>query len=157
MQKQLHDFLLSVDEKDNWEFPQNSKYDVTFVEVESLKVELESIVGKKLDIDNNLQDASFMTDVGILDEKHYDRKTGTGAIIHLFAIRFSNFGRMFTVHGSEFLSHKVEYNLEKAIIFLERKNFKYIPAEELDVPYDGINKHHGYDGLTWWVRYFDYI
>lgn len=156
MKKEIHDFLLSVDEKDNWEFPKNGRWDLPFEEVQSIKPEIESLVGKTLDIDKNVQDASFLTDLGLLDDRHYDREKGVGSLSYLFAIRFSNFGRMFTIWGSEWPTNKDQYNLDSVLRLLESKGFKYIPADELGELYDGVNKPFE-PMLTWWIRYFDYL
>ena len=156
MKEEIHRYLLSVDEKGFWEFPQSGRWDVPFEEVVSIKPDLEKITGVFLDIDKNVQDASFLTDLGLLDDRYYDREKGCGAISYLFSIRFSNFGRMFTVFGSDWPENKSKYSLEEAIKYLEERKYKYIPENELHEPYDGINKPFEPD-LSWWVRYFDYL
>ena len=156
MNEEIHSYLVSVDEKGNWEFPKNGRWDIPFEEVESIKPELEQITGVILDIDKNVQDASFLTDLGLLDERYYDREKECGALSYLFSIRFSNFGRMFTVICSEWPENKEKYNLDKVIEYLQERKYKYIPEMELHEPYDGVNKPFE-PNLTWWIRYFDYL
>lgn len=156
MNKEIHDFLISVDEIGNWEFPNGGRWDLPFSEIRALKNDLEKISGKTLDLDKNVQDASFLTDLGLLDDRYYDREKGAGSLSYIFSIRFSNFGRMFTVHGSEWPMSKEQYCLTEVIEYLQSKKYKYIPASDLDEPYDGINKPY-VSGLSWWVRYFDYL
>ena len=104
MRKELHDFLISVDEKDNWYFPKNDKvtYEEIWEKMEKAKRLIEEKLKIKIDVDKSVQDASFTTDLGLLDESWYDRKTRTGALVYKFAFRFSNFGKMFTLHGNDF-------------------------------------------------------
>ncbi len=156
MKPELHNYLLSVDEKDNWEFPKDGRWDIPFDEVTNLRPELEKITGASLDIDKNVQDASFLTDLGVLDDRYFDREKGVGAISYLFNIRFSNFGRMFTIAGSEWPECKSKYRLNEAVRYLGERNYKYIPADELNDLYDGVNKPFEVE-LTWWIRYFDYL
>ncbi len=156
MDIEIHSFLLSVDEKGNWEYPKDGRCDISFKDVESIKPELERIMGVTLDIDKNVQDASFLTDLGLLDDRNYDREKGAGLISYLFSIRFSNFGRMFTIISSEWPENKEKYNLSKVIKYLEGKKYKYIPEAELNETYDGVNEPFE-PKLTWWIRYFDYL
>ena len=156
MNKEIHDYLISVDEIGNWEFPKGGRWDIPFNEVMSIKPDLEIISGVTLDIDKNVQDASFLTDIGLLDDRYYDREKGSGALSYLFSIRFSNFGRMFTLIGSEWPENEKKYNLSKVIEYLQERDYKYIPEAELDEPYDGINEPFE-PNLTWWIRYFDYL
>jgi len=156
MNKEIHSYLLSVDEKGNWEYPKDGRWDIPFSEVESIKPELERITGVTLDIDKNVQDASFLTDLGLLDDRYFDRKKGVGSLSYMFSIRFSNFGRMFTVIGTEWPENNEKYNLDKVIEFLIEKGYKYIPEVELSEPYDGVNEPFE-PNLTWWIRYFEYL
>jgi len=136
MNKEIHGYLVSVDEKGNWEFPKDGRWDIPFEEVISIKPDLEKITGITLDIDKNVQDASFLTDLGLLDDRYYDREKKSGALSYLFSIHFSNFGRMFTIMGSEWPENENKYSLIKVIDFLQHRDYKYIPEPELHEPYD---------------------
>ena len=156
MDQTIHDYLKSVDVEGHWEYPPDMSYVCTFENLNRLKEKLEKLASFSLDIDENVQDASFITDIGILNENYYDRKSRSGAIVYHFAFRFSNFGNMFTLILSEDFGVEEKYNLKECTSYLISCGLKYIPASELHVDYDGLNKPHK-KGFTWWVRYFDYL
>ena len=159
MDQTAHEILTAADRLNEWEFPSDDNVDLWPL-VDPLISELEAITGHKLDVDRNVQDASFMTDVGLLDDRYYDRTSGTGAIYHVFAFRFSNFGRLFTLHGAEWEQRFDELNLGQCLDLIRSRGFVYVAVDDLDVAYDGVN---GADNpisgtpLTWWIRFFDYI
>lgn len=159
MDKDTHSILVSADRLNEWEFPSDAEGD-PWAEIEALLPALESLTGQTLDVDRNVQDASFLTDVGLLSDRHYDRTTGTGCIYYVFAFRFSNFGRLFTLHGGEWEDRCQEFRLYDALDLIKSRGFVYVKAYDLDSPYDGVN---GPDNpicgspLTWWIRFFDYI
>jgi hypothetical protein len=159
MNPSTHDALVSADRLSEWEFPSDVEEDL-WSRVESLVSGIEAIVGRKLDVDRNVQDASFLTDVGLLDERYYDRKSGTGAISYVFSFRFSNFGRLFTLHGTEWKQRFDEDKLGDALDFIRSHGFVYVASDELDSPYDGVNGPNSpvsVSPVTWWTRFFDYI
>ena len=159
MDSTTHEILTAADRLDEWEFPADDNVDLWPV-VDSLVPELEAVTRHKLDVDRNVQDASFMTDVGLLDDRYNDRTTGAGAIYYVFSFRFSNFGRLFTLHGGEWEQRFNELNLDRCVSLIRSRGFVYVAADDLDTAYDGIN---GADNpisgtaLTWWIRFFDYI
>lgn len=159
MDKTTRQILNSADRLGEWEFPSDDK-DHLWPIVDSLVCKIESMTGYELDVDRNVQDASFMTDVGLLDKRYYNRATGTGVIYYIFSFRFSNFGRLFTLHGSEWEERFEELALGRCIDLIREHGFVYVAADALDAHYDGIN---GVDNpicgspLTWWIRFFDYI
>lgn len=159
MDRATHEILTMADRLDEWEFPSGDNVDLWPV-INSLVAELETITGYYLDVDRNVQDASFMTDVGLLDDRYYNRAAGTGALYYIFSFRFSNFGRLFTLHGGEWEQRYEEFRLGRCIDAIRLRGFVYVAADALDSPYDGVN---GTDNpisgspLTWWIRFFDYI
>ena len=156
MDQAIHEYLKSVDVEGHWEFPPGTSYTCTFENLLSFKERLEKLTSSTLDIDKNVQDASYITDIGILNERYYDRKKQSGVIVYHFAFRFSNFGNMFTLMLSKDFGVEEKYNLKECISYLTSCGLKYIPESELQTDYDGINKPHR-KGFTWWVRYFDYL
>ena len=159
MNRTTHQILSAADRLGEWEFPSDDSVDLWPV-INSLVPELEAIIGYKLDFDRNVQDASFMTDVGLLDAEYYNRATGTGAMYYVFSFRFSNFGRLFTLHGSEYEQRFQELHLDQCLDVIRSRGFVYVSADELDTAYDGINgANNPISGtpLTWWIRFFDYI
>lgn len=159
MDETTREILNSADRLGEWEFPSDDKEDLWPI-LDSLASELESITGYRLDVDRNVQDASFMTDVGLLDDRYYNRALGTGVIYYIFSFRFSNFSRLFTLHGGEWEKRFEELNLGRCIDLIREHGFVYIAADALDSPYDGINGANNPicgSPLTWWIRFFDYI
>ena len=59
---------------------------------------------------------------------------------------------MFSIYGK----NTGKYDTAKVVDVLNKHGYTYVPACELDTPYDGINKPYE-SNLTWWVRYFDYL
>lgn len=159
MDRAVHEILNAADHLNEWEFPSDDNVDLWPV-IDTLVPELEAVTGLALDVDRNVQDASFMTDIGLLNDRYYNRITGTGAIYYVFAFRFSNFGRLFTLHGGEWQPRFDELNLGRCVELIRSRGFVYIAADDLDSAYDGSN---GIDNpisgspLTWWIRFFDYI
>ena len=77
MNSELHKYLVEVDELGNWEFPKDGRWDTPFKEIKAVKENIENIIGSSLDLDSNVQDASFLTDLGILDERYKEWEKGT--------------------------------------------------------------------------------
>jgi hypothetical protein len=154
MESAIRQVLVDNDFVGEW---YESPCDIEFREVEAIKPQIEAIVGRELDIDPNVQDATYVTDIGMLDDRYYDRKTGTGAGVFLFAFRFSCFGRMFTAHGTKRRELSKEWNLDRVVSLLKDRDFVYVPEEALQVPYDGPNKWSVGGPKTWWIRFFDYV
>src|SRR5207245_2128784 len=126
------------DRLNEWEFPTDNTVDIWPI-VDSLVAELESITGHQLDVDRNVQDASFLTDVGLLDYRYYNRATKSGAIYYIFSFRFSNFGRLFTLHGGEWEKRFDELNLRACCDLILSRGFVYVASDDLDTAYDGVN------------------
>ncbi len=159
MDKETHTILVNADRLGEWEWPSDAVGD-PWEEIGLLLPELEFLTGHKLDVDRNVQDASFLTDIGLLNSRYYERETGTGVLYYLFAFRFSNFGRLFTLHGGEWEECCREFHLDEALELIRSRGFVYVKADDLDSPYDGINGAENPicgSPLTWWIRYFDYI
>jgi hypothetical protein len=161
MDQTVRDILTAADRLGEWEFPSDGDgYKTLWADLDAIVPQLETLVGFSLDVDRNVQDASFLTDVGLLDSRYYDRKSGTGAICYVFSFRFSNFSRLFTLHGVEWESRFDELRLGECRELLERHNFTYVPADALDCDYSGVNGPGNPicgSQLTWWIRFFDYI
>lgn len=156
MRPDTHKILISADEKDRWEYPKNFRWNKRMKQIQELKKEFESVFKFQLDIDKNVQDASFTTDLGLLDDKYYDRKTGTGALRYLFSFRFSNFGNLFTILNMPDADGDYYKEILSCKEILITSGYIFIDCSELDEHYDGLNEPYE-NGLTWWTRYFDYL
>ncbi|WP_431167709.1 hypothetical protein [Tenacibaculum halocynthiae] len=156
MRPEIHNILISADEKDNWEYPKKFRWDKRIKLIQEFKNDFESVFKIELDIDKNVQDASFTTDLGLLDEKLYDRKTGTGALRYIFSFRFSNFGNLFTILNMPEKNDEYYTEILTCRKIIEDSQFVFIDLSELDEIYDGVNEPYE-NGLTWWTRFFDYL
>lgn len=156
MRPEIHNILILVDEKDNWEYPKKFRWDKRMKLIQEFKKDFESVFKFELDIDKNVQDASFTTDLGLLDDKFYDRKTGTGSLRYIFSFRFSNFGNLFTILNMPDTCEEYYKEILTCKKMLNDLGFIFIDLSELDVIYDGLNEPYE-NGLTWWTRYFDYL
>jgi hypothetical protein len=157
MKAETKRILLEADEKGHWEFPPNSAQGTSMEEIDAMLPDLERVLGVKLDVDRNVQDASFLTDVGYLDDRSYDREKGCGALCYLFSFRFSNFGRMFTLFGSCLDDGGGTFiKAMAARRYIEAEGFTFVDADELEEFYDGKNEPFD-NKLTWWTRFFDYL
>ncbi|MEM6473291.1 MAG: hypothetical protein AAF802_27265 [Planctomycetota bacterium] len=159
MDQSVRDVLTAADRLGEWESPADGyDYDSLWSEIDALVPQVETLVGYSLDVDRNVQDASFLTDVGLLSNRFYDDQSSV--IDYVFSIRFSNFSRLFTIHGKEWQERYDELRLGECIELFTEHKFKYIPSDVLHVPYDGVNgaDHPIADSpLTWWIRFFDYL
>jgi hypothetical protein len=151
MRTEVREFLLSVDEKNQWESPKGFLRHLKMKELEQIKMELEQLTGTYLSMDWHVQDASFLTDIRLPK----DKKSAECIIDYHFAFRFSNFGNLFTLFG-ESAQAEDQYQLKSAVSLLESKGYRFIAAEELETKYDGVNTV-AHTHFTWWTRFFDYL
>lgn len=142
--------LHSADNQTEWESPFGFNWDEAISRVRRLKPEIEQLVGRPFEIDENVQDASFFTDLSL-----HTPSAKPNFIDTVLAVRFSAFGNLFTVWSacsSEQLPPSV---VEQVIKTTENHGFIYVNADELNEPYTG--QHEGFKTMSWWIRFFDYI
>ena len=85
-----------------------------------------------------------------------DRRTVAGNPRHVysaFAVRFSNFGRLFTVYGDD-AKEFAALPADQARRIAEEEGWSFVPAEALEEPYDGVYLSHRWPEWAWWDRYF---
>ena len=150
MNAELHQLLIKNDIRGEWEYPPDANWSRELSRVRDVIPALESVLRSSLQLDDAIQDAPFFADIGVLEEQ----PTASGAIHQHYRIcfRFSWFGGMFTIWGD----NTADYNTNEAVRVLSDRGYTFIPASELDEPYDGVNEPYR-KGLTWWVRYFDWL
>jgi hypothetical protein len=146
--------LESVDDAQACECPNNFDWHESISRVRALKSRLESIVGHEFVMDENVQDASFFTDLAILGQEHYVSGIGK-AVGSRIVIRFSCFGKLFTIFSTSDDEKLDESIVDGIIAEVQRYGFIYVEADGLEEIYSGINPH--LKGQTWWIRYFDYL
>lgn len=130
------------------EYPLDFDWSATQARVAALKAELERITAREFEHDDGVQDATFCADLS-LERRH------TGNVIEtVFALRFSNFGELFTTWQCCSSESLPEDTVSRLIWEAEYAGFRFVPPEALDAPYDG--RCSGFLGRSWWYRYFDY-
>ena len=154
MDEILLSLLLEADDPNDTEYPSGFNWEGEVNRVRALRAIVEGIVGRRFEIDDNVQDASFFADLGLYEE----HKNSRGSVVRqaVLAVRFSCFGNLFTVwstcHDSVKLSQEV---IDAVIKAVSDRGYTYVPAEELDSEYNGTNPH--LRGSSWWIRFFDYL
>jgi hypothetical protein len=158
MEKSLLDFLISIDDAENCEASKNFNYLKEMDNVKNIKNKLESLVKEHLEIDEFVQDASFFTELFILETSQKMRKDNGEGYVCLFdlSIRFSSFGNMVCIFSNNDFDIYSKYPIKEIIDLLKSEGYVYVDAKQLDELYTGINTHIG-DKDTWWIRYFDYL
>lgn len=147
---QMLDVLLRADDPNRCEWPANFDRPAAIKRVEALLPEIERIVGGALQLDTNIEDASYFAEASL-------QKTGERAnyIEFLFAIRFSSFGNLFTIWSSERSHGLPAFNLEELLSAAKENGFVYVDIETLKGPYSGSNE--SCHAATWWDRFFAYF
>ncbi|MDH5673712.1 MAG: hypothetical protein OEZ06_16270 [Myxococcales bacterium] len=139
------ELLKAHDVPSHYEAPPDLAHGHLAKRVAGFREALEGRLGRALEVDDQVQDASFHADV-IIDEQQ------TGSFVHQRVVRFSNFGSMATVTDP----HANERELVAIRDVLRHHDFIYVPRNLLEAAYDG----EGCDPQvidSWWTRYFDYI
>ena len=148
MQPSTLKFLQAADDASNVESPPKFDWAGLRSRLLDLQPHLERIADRGFTLDDKVQDASFFGDLAIV--KSSERPNW---FEYVFALRFSNFGKLFTTcnSSSEQLPRDIAARLVEAAI---TAGFVYVEPEALEEPYAGENQI--FSGATWWERYFDY-
>jgi len=141
---------MAADDPAACEQPIGFDRDVAMEELRSLHPELAAILGEPLELDEQVQDASFFAELAFCIPGSQPRALDT-----VLAVRFSAFGRLFTI-WSHCPTQPIEAEqLAQIINTVESRGFRYVDTASLDEPYHGRNPLFG--GSTWWYRFFDYL
>ncbi len=147
MDQAIRDLLDAADDPIHEEEPPDLDFEALSERVARLEPKMSRIAGRTFALDDEVQDATYFCDLS------FDRWIGDGWEM-VFAIRFSNFGSLFTAWNpslTERLPDALVAELVQAVSFA---GFQYVPAEALDASYTGRNP--AFEGATWWQRFFDY-
>ena len=133
------------------EYPDDFDWTREIARVRALAPVIEQIIGRACKVDDQVQDASFLADIAAYEPASLE---GRNVYVAALAVRFSNFGNLFTTWSSAPtpLDPVVATKVINAVC---ERGFGYIDGAMLDVPYTGIDQR--YTGGTWWVRFFDYL
>ncbi|MBL4637357.1 MAG: hypothetical protein JKY56_26110 [Kofleriaceae bacterium] len=150
MDESTRQLLIASDHATACEAPPGFNWKESMRRVRVLVPRLEQLVGQSLSTDENVQDASFFTDVACYREASHP---GIGKVlVPIIAIRFSAFGNLFTVTKADDFDDDA---FTSAREMTSKAGYLYVPADQLDEPYTGANPHLA--NTTWWTRFFDYL
>jgi hypothetical protein len=148
--------LEAADDPGACESPEGFDWAAEMAKVRALQPILEHVAGRKLSLDTNVQDASFFTSLDTYDPV----RTPGGTLLNVtwLGIRFSSFGRLFSIRSVADASGQIapvpDAIMRNVIDTVIRAGYVYVAADALDAPYTGKNPHiRG----TWWIRFFDYL
>lgn len=147
------EYLLAHDSQTNWECPAGFDYWASLAEVRDLGSDLSVLCGYPLTLSDQVQDASFFAAWSIYEKEA--RKTPDapmGVIDTIVSIRFSAFGRMYSIWGCSDLHPVREDTKARVIDFLSQRGFVFAPDALLDLPY-----HRPEMAGNWQIRYFNYL
>ncbi|HEX8465872.1 MAG TPA: hypothetical protein VF627_14760, partial [Abditibacterium sp.] len=113
--------LIAADHPVEWEAPPDFDWHNAMTRVRNLQPKVESLLECRVKIDENVQDASFFTQI----------------LCDSCSIMFSAFGNLFTIWTENGLLGNLE---EKVVPIVENEAFVYVPTYELDEIYTGINE-----------------
>ena len=149
MEPAVRELLEAADDPDHAEHPPGFDWAGLRARVAALQPVLERIAGRPFVLDDGAQDASFFADMSIQTTGERPNWIDT-----VFAVRFSNFGDLFTTwsHGPERLPEAVAAKLVAAV---EAAGFRFVPSEALGELYTG--RYPRFRSTTWWIRFFDYL
>jgi hypothetical protein len=142
--------LQSADDPERCEQPSGFNWRAAMNRVELIVPELEQIIGRPLDLDTAVQDASFFTEISLRQPA-----AKAGYIDALIAVRFSAFGDLFTVWTSCPEDPLPKAVVQRVILSVEGHGFRYVNEDSLAEPYSGANPV--FAGQTWGYRYFEYL
>lgn len=141
-----------ADDSTACEFPPGFNHRASMKRVKDLKPKLSAIVGKPFTLDVNVQDASFFTELAIIEPPVY----GVNMSRYVLGIRFSSFGNFFAVWSNSIKEKIEDAKINQVIAETEAAGFVYIDSETLEQKYTGKNRYLA-DLENWRLRYFDYL
>jgi hypothetical protein len=148
--------LLDADDPKAFEYPPAFDWKRETASVRDLIPTLEGITGQTFKIDVSAQDASFFADLLIVDKEAVPEGMLRVLSNTVVGIRFSSFGRLFTVWSACREERQLPPNvIDQVIQFVASKGYTCVDADSLEEPYSGANP--GFEGVTWKIRFFDYL
>ncbi len=147
--------LRSADHPTYWECPRTFPRKKEIRRIRELQPLLEAIVGARMELDENVEDASYFAELSWQTPPGPVPGVGARVILTYVAVRFSALGRLATVWGCV-PERPVERALEqKLATLLEAHGYLFVPRAFLEEPYDGVNRFAP-QIRDWWCRFFDY-
>jgi hypothetical protein len=151
VEQAIRELLDAADDPVHAEYPPEFDRAAMRSRVAALQPELERLSGRVFVLDDTAQDASFCIDLTIQRPSPEPNWIDT-----VFAVRFSNFGELFTTWSHCQAEQLPERVVAELVAEVTRSGFRYVLASALDEPYSG--RHPGVGRMdTWWIRFFDYV
>ncbi len=149
MKPETLQLLQTADDAKSCENPIGFDWDKAMARVRSLQPEVEAIIGRRLELDENVQDASFFTELAAyvpsVKPKHMEAA---------IAITFSAFGDLFTVWSSA--PDEIPATVvEKVVTAVQGHGFHYVDGDSLSEQYIGDNPV--FRENNWSYRFFSYL
>ncbi len=140
------DILRASDDHAGCEFPTGFDYEEARRRAVLLANRLERKIGMpcKLETGSYIQDASFHSMIVLPTPDAPDSFQST--------LRLSNFGDLATISDEGSVD---PVHLHIVTSCLAELGYQYIPLDVLQEKYDGENRV--LRGVSWWIRYFDYL
>jgi hypothetical protein len=116
-------------------------------EITAIQQWADTELGLKLAADGSIQDASFFEQLSVRNQETY------------LSIRFSNFGKLYTVSTFGVLeADKIKaFRIADLQTIIDSFGWIFVPAEELNTRYDGKHREFVKMKASWWLRFFDYV
>jgi len=156
MDASVRRLLEDADDAEGWEVPHDGwdtfPYKDRIAEIVSIQDRIRTDFALEMKRDGNVQDASFIDELSILEEVPDKQNT----YFTRLSIRFSNFGKLFTIYSC-LDPIPSEYPMADMIALVESFGWNYVSADALDEQYDGANISIRKQGCSWWIRFFDYL
>jgi hypothetical protein len=149
MEARLREILERADDAGRAEYPPGFDRSAIRDRLGVLQPELERIAGRAFVLDDNAQDASFFGDLSIQRPGPEPNWIDT-----VFALRFSNFGELFTTWNHCQVEQIPEQTVAELVAATRQAGFVFVPPSALEETYSG--EHPYFRGKPWWPRFFDY-
>ncbi|RYD82725.1 MAG: hypothetical protein EOP84_08975 [Verrucomicrobiaceae bacterium] len=149
MREATIDDLVAEDDPFSPYAPPGFDYPGEMAAVAALRLPLETLTGLALKQDTDVDDASFFTDLYVHDPVPCPHPTAGEVIETFVAVRFSSFGKFFTVWGNSSRRPLSGEMLGRIAALVSEHGFLYVPSSLLDQPHP--------EWKSWGTRYFDYL
>jgi hypothetical protein len=123
--------------------------------VQAIQRELLEKLGLAFQRDGQVQDAAFHDELTILRSQE-DGSSGVSASVLGLAIRFSNFGRLYTMRSVDSVTLNL-YPVDAIRALVASQGWTYVADADLAEVYDGRNDALRDGRTTWWTRFFYYV
>jgi hypothetical protein len=142
------DDLIAADDPVHFECPPGFDRAAELARVAAVREPLERLTGYRLEQEMEIEGASFFTDLAARDPLP-QRRPGLGPIVETFLnVRFSAFGRFFTVGSSSSVCPLSDQVRAEVVECVCKHGYVHVPDALLALSHPRFR--------AWWYRYFDH-